>query len=189
MRKVYYVQKPARGARVQRTRTNMKANYTILLMSLALGAPSTSLLSQDAPDQPQPPRRPRFEQRDGGPGAPREGGPQDGQRQRGPRPDGQGPDEQKPPVPPLIAALDANHDGVIDAKEIESASAALKTLDKNSDGKLTMEELRPPRPQGGDDQNGPRPRGQNFRRDHPDGPPPGDGQGQPRRPRPPGDQQ
>lgn len=76
---------------------------------------------------------------------------------RGPRPGGHGGpggDEQPPeppqggpegkrPVPPLIAALDANHDGVIDASEIANATAALKALDKNNDGQLTMEELRP----------------------------------------------
>jgi Ca2+-binding EF-hand superfamily protein len=54
---------------------------------------------------------------------------------------------------PLMAALDANHDGVIDEKEIANASAALKTLDKNGDGKLTRDELFPQR-QGG--QGGPR---------------------------------
>jgi len=49
---------------------------------------------------------------------------------------------------PLIAALDANSDGVIDADEIANAPAALKKLDKNGDGKLTREELMPPRPEG-----------------------------------------
>lgn len=58
-------------------------------------------------------------------------------------------------MPPLIAALDANHDGVIDADEIANAPAALKKLDKNGDGKLTMDELRPPRPEGGPDRGGP----------------------------------
>ena len=49
--------------------------------------------------------------------------------------------------PPLVVAtLDANHDGVIDAAEISNASAALKSLDKNADGKLTGGELRRPRP-------------------------------------------
>ena len=58
---------------------------------------------------------------------------------------------QAPPrqPPPLFAALDANHDGVIDAAEIANAPAALRTLDKNGDGKLTMDEIRPPRPGGG----------------------------------------
>src|SRR5712671_8180449 len=49
------------------------------------------------------------------------------------------------PPPPLFAALDANHDGVIDQTEIANASAALRTLDKNGDGKLTPDELMPPR--------------------------------------------
>jgi Ca2+-binding EF-hand superfamily protein len=52
---------------------------------------------------------------------------------------------------PLMTALDPNNDGVIDEKEIAQASKSLKSLDKNSDGKITMEELRPPRPEGGPD--------------------------------------
>jgi EF hand len=50
------------------------------------------------------------------------------------------------PPDPLMLALDTNHDGVIDADEIANAPAALKTLDKNGDGTLTQDELRPPRP-------------------------------------------
>ena len=51
---------------------------------------------------------------------------------------------------PLMRALDANHDGVIDANEIANAPAALKTLDKNRDGQLSQDELRPePRPNTG----------------------------------------
>jgi len=62
-------------------------------------------------------------------------------------------DEKKEPAPPpppgrpmspIVAALDANKDGVIDASEIANAVAALKTLDKNGDGKLTQDEFRPP---------------------------------------------
>lgn len=53
------------------------------------------------------------------------------------------------PVPPIIAALDANQDGELDAAEIANATAALKTLDKNNDGKLTADEIRPARPEGG----------------------------------------
>jgi Ca2+-binding EF-hand superfamily protein len=44
---------------------------------------------------------------------------------------------------PAFLALDADHDGVISAAEIANAAAALKSLDKNGDGKLTEEELRP----------------------------------------------
>jgi hypothetical protein len=57
---------------------------------------------------------------------------------------------------PLMAALDTNSDGTIDATEIANASAALKKLDKNSDGKLTPDELRPARPDG---RRGPPPQG------------------------------
>ena len=49
---------------------------------------------------------------------------------------------------PLLSALDANKDGVIDAAEIANAPAALKTLDKNGDGQLTRDEIRRPRPEG-----------------------------------------
>lgn len=52
------------------------------------------------------------------------------------------------PKPPIIAALDTNQDGVISALEIANAATALKTLDKNGDGKLTGDEYIPPRPGG-----------------------------------------
>ena len=44
---------------------------------------------------------------------------------------------------PVMAALDADGDGEISADEIKNSVAALKKLDKNKDGKLTSEELRP----------------------------------------------
>jgi hypothetical protein len=56
--------------------------------------------------------------------------------------------EGQRPVPPLIAVLDANQDGVLDAQEIANAANALKTLDKNNDGILSLEELHPGRPPG-----------------------------------------
>ena len=45
---------------------------------------------------------------------------------------------------------------MIDAEEIANASKALKTLDKNGDGKLTQDELRPPRPEGQGQEGPPR---------------------------------
>ncbi len=59
-----------------------------------------------------------------------------GEQDRGPR---------KPP--PVVAALDTDRDGIISATEIAAASTALATLDKNGDGNLTRDELRP---EGGD---------------------------------------
>lgn len=64
----------------------------------------------------------------------------------------------RPPSSPLVEALDVNHDGIIDANEIANAPAELKTLDKNGDGKLTRDEIRPPRPHNagnGDSNDGP----------------------------------
>ena len=71
------------------------------------------------------------------------------------------------PVPPIVAALDTNGDGIISADEIANASASLLKLDKNGDGQLTQDELRPqrpPPPADGNGQNGPD-----------NGPPPPDG--------------
>jgi Ca2+-binding EF-hand superfamily protein len=42
-----------------------------------------------------------------------------------------------------FTALDADKDGVISAAEIANAPAALKTLDRNGDGKITEDEVRP----------------------------------------------
>lgn len=92
------------------------------------------------------------------------------------RPDGSvatpppGPDGKTPPPPPLVAALDLNGDGVIDADEIAAASTSLKTLDKNGDGKLTPDELRPKHPPRPPEDGGPGP-------DQDRGGPPPDGNG------------
>ena len=44
---------------------------------------------------------------------------------------------------PLLIALDTDKDGTLSAEEIENAAAALKTLDKNKDGRLDQSETRP----------------------------------------------
>ncbi len=64
----------------------------------------------------------------------------------GPPPDGQqqmGPPGGRFPSPPLLEALDANHDAQLDAEELATAAAHLKTLDKNHDGQLDADELQP----------------------------------------------
>ena len=96
-----------------------------LLALCVVGLGAAICFAQDAPNRP-----------------PREGRP--GPDGAGPRPGGPG----ARMVIPVMAVLDANGDGVLDEKEIANASAALKKLDKNQDGKIDREELRPPRPEG-----------------------------------------
>lgn len=102
----------------------------------------------DAPAEKEE-REERVERgrRGGPPRGGREGRDERGRRGPGRRGPG-GPGHHGPP--PIIAALDIDKDGVISASEIDGAVAALKTLDKNEDGDLTMEELHPePPPHGG----------------------------------------
>jgi Ca2+-binding EF-hand superfamily protein len=78
---------------------------------------------------------------------------------------------------PVLNTLDADDDGTLSSSEIAAASDALKKLDKNSDGKLSPEEMRPDFPPrgapfgrfgpGGGDRRGPGPFGRGDR--------PGDG--------------
>jgi EF hand len=106
----------------------MKTSIKTMLALLALSASALAVNAQDTSTNPPDGG---YHDHQGGPGGP---GGMNGHR---------------PPPSPLMEALDANHDGVIDADEIANASAALKKLDKNGDGKLTQDELRPHRPQGG----------------------------------------
>jgi EF hand len=106
----------------------MKTRTKTMLGLLALGVSGWMLTAQDSGNK-----------------TPRDQGPPPG----GPGPGG--PRFHRFPPPPLFAALDANHDGVIDQTEIANASAALLKLDKNGDGKLTRDELLPPRLRPGED--------------------------------------
>ena len=113
----------------------MKLMTKAALVLLALGTSAAFIIAQDNNNNNAPPNG--------------------SQSQNGPPAGGPGMRRHRPP--PIIAALDANHDGVIDETEIANASAALKTLDKNGDGKLTMDELMGPRPMGGGGPGAPRP--------------------------------
>ncbi|TWT78704.1 EF hand [Planctomycetes bacterium CA13] len=55
---------------------------------------------------------------------------------------------------PVIAVLDADQNGTISAKEIENAAVALKTLDKNGDGKIDIREMISPSRSGKADEKG-----------------------------------
>ena len=98
---------------------NMKTKLITTLAALVLGASTVFTAAQDS----------------GGP-------PSDQSGASGGRPGG----FHHPPPLPLIIALDANHDRVIDSNEIANASTALLTLDKNNDGQLTTNEYLPTPP-------------------------------------------
>lgn len=53
-----------------------------------------------------------------------------------------------PPVPPVFAFFDANRDGELSQEEIDNAADALARLDRNGDGRITREEMRPPKKDG-----------------------------------------
>ena len=57
---------------------------------------------------------------------------------------------------PLLSALDANHDDVIDEEELAKAPAALRALDRNADGQIAPHEMSPMmgRGRGGPDGRG-----------------------------------
>jgi len=55
---------------------------------------------------------------------------------------------QRPPLPPVLRAIDADEDGYLAAGEISAAAQALLTLDDDGDGRLTPEEYRPRRREG-----------------------------------------
>lgn len=76
--------------------------------------------------------------------------PPEGDRPDGPPPEGRqernregGPDGRPRFPNPVLEAIDADKNGELSADEIANAATALKTLDKNSDGKLDMAEMRP----------------------------------------------
>lgn len=80
-----------------------------------------------------------------------------------------------PPLPPLFALLDTDRDGKLSAEEIENAAEPLARLDRNQDGEITRDELRPPPPpeeeQQDETSDRPERRGRPDRRGHM-GPPP-----------------
>ncbi len=140
----------------------MKIKNTLALALLALGTTALLASAQDNSNDGPPGSDSKASER-GGPG----------QHEPGPSAGGRSGQRQGPA---LVGALDANHDRVIDAEEIANASAVLKGLDKNGDGKLTPEEFMGPRPSGkppGDNQTGGKNETGSDHNDRPPGPPPG----------------
>lgn len=114
-----------------------------------LAAASTSLQALDVNKDGQlsaDELRPAF-QRSGragrmGPPNPRRGRPDATQARGGRR--GPGPGR---PGNPIVSSIDANGDRTLSAEEIAAAPEALKKLDRNNDGQLTQDDLRPVREQ------------------------------------------
>jgi hypothetical protein len=150
----------------------MKKSAVILALALSLSAWTISAQDQGGPSPTgEHPSSPEASLSKGGPPVPDgpgvrgerrspEGPRMDGQGrdQRGPR-GGSGMDGQRRPNLPIVAALDFNGDGIIDAREIAMASESLQRLDRNGDGKLTPDEYLPLRPLGQGAQRSPGLRG------------------------------
>jgi hypothetical protein len=104
--------------------------------AILAGLAAFTVVAQQPPPPGEPPQR--LPRREGGPG----GGP--GGRMT-----------QFQRANPLMQALDTDKNGELSAAEIAAAPTALKTLDKNGDGKLSGDEVRPPQPEA--ERAGPRP--------------------------------
>jgi hypothetical protein len=121
------------------------------LMSVSLAA---ELLAQESqPQDPQPGRRAQGRRAaEGRPaeGRPAEGRPAEGRPAEG-RPGARGANPEMAARGmammlrnlPVFRTLDVDEDGQLSASEIENASKSLLKLDKNGDGILSAEELRP----------------------------------------------
>jgi hypothetical protein len=121
-------------------------NTKTMTLTLVLALPASLTLAQrpGGGGRPPglPPGPPQIQPREVEPRGTRLPNRERERREREPR--------EKPPFPgqPLVRVLDADHDGIISAGEIEVAPDALLTLDKNKDGKLTPNEFLAPRPDG-----------------------------------------
>jgi hypothetical protein len=88
-------------------------------------------------------------------------------------PGGGGPGGRQLPPHPIMTTLDTDGDRSLSAKEIEEAPITLLKLDRNKDGVLTPDEIRPTNPQGGRGMPGPGgPGGPGFGPGGPEGGPP-----------------
>jgi hypothetical protein len=111
------------------------ANAPAVILALDKNAHGTVTMDEFRPERPAgAPERPA--------GAPERQRPAGAPARKGP-PDGADGSTRTRPVDPVMLALDANSDRALSAAEIGNATASLKALDANSDGKLTHDELRP----------------------------------------------
>ena len=123
------------------TRTKLSQLFALATVAALLSA--TPLLAQNGPpprggdDRGERGERGERGDRRGPPGEGRPGGGRFGGP--GGPPDGPERVEMMRRFNPLFAALDADKDGSISSAELENATTALKTLDKDGDDSLSME--------------------------------------------------
>lgn len=115
----------------------MSRLFSVGAALLAISA--TTLVSAQPPkegDRPERGDRPEGRERGDRDRGPREGGPRDGRGGPGGRPNFM-------LMLPIFITLDVNKDGELSKEEIDNATVALQKLDKDKNGKLTEDELRP----------------------------------------------
>lgn len=107
-----------RDRKAQQQRSTMNSSTKWLVAALALGASACLATAQDNNNPPS--HRPH-------------------------RPHGLGGPLHQPPI---VAALDANRDGILDGAELANAPAVLQGLDQDGDGEVALDEIAPPIPPG-----------------------------------------
>ncbi|MCH9655629.1 MAG: hypothetical protein K0U86_21595 [Planctomycetes bacterium] len=134
----------------------MRITHLLSVGTTLLAVCATTLVTAQPPKQGDQGDRP--ERRERGDRGERPEGRERGDRDGGPPREGRGGPGGRPSfmkMLPIIVVLDANKDGEISKEEMENATAALQKLDKDKNGKLTEDELRPNFGRRGGDRRGP----------------------------------
>ncbi len=171
----------------------MRMTYLLSLGTALLAVCATTFVIAQPPEKGDRPERKeagdrpergergdRPERKDRGERPPQRGDrgdrPERGDREGGPRPERRGPGGRPGfmRIMPIIIVLDINKDGEISKEEMEKAAESLQKLDKDKNGKLTEDELRPDFGRRDGDRRG------DFGRRDGDRPPRRDGDGPPR---------
>lgn len=119
----------------------------VFLVAALVAVPAVLVLAQPPNGPPRRPdgdqRRDRYERGNppppGARGGPGRFGDEDGNDGR-----------FGPPPNPILQILDKDRDGEVSAAELDNAESSIRELDRDGDGTLSREELRPPHPPGQD---------------------------------------
>tara|TARA_R110002111_G_scaffold177322_1_gene243393 strand:+ start:26971 stop:27642 length:672 start_codon:yes stop_codon:yes gene_type:complete len=116
----------------------MRLTHLLSVGTTLLAVCATTYVTAQPPEKGDQGDRPERRERGGDRG-------DRGGREGGPPREGRGPGGRPNfmLMLPIFVVLDANKDGEISKEEMENATVALQTLDKDKNGKLTEDELRP----------------------------------------------